>query len=40
MGQKTEVGILLGYTDTGYRLLINNRVTVAKKCDAIEDVWI
>ncbi|CAK1597951.1 unnamed protein product [Parnassius mnemosyne] len=35
--KKAEVGILLGYTDTGYRVLINNRVIIARNCDIIEE---
>jgi len=35
--KKAEVGILLGYTDTGYRVLINNRVIMARYCDIIEE---
>lgn len=35
--KKAEFGILLGYTDTGYRVLINNRVVIARHCDIIEE---
>ena len=40
--KKAEIGILLGYTDTGYRvllitLLFNNKVIVARNCDIIEE---
>lgn len=35
--KKAEVRILLGYTDTGYRVLINNRVIIARNCDIIEE---
>ncbi|CAG4974137.1 unnamed protein product [Colias eurytheme] len=35
--KKAEVGILLGYNDTGYRVLINNRVIIARNCDIIEE---
>lgn len=31
------MGILLGYTDSGYRILINNRVITARNCDIIEE---
>lgn len=34
--KKAEAGILLGYSDTGYRVLINNKVIVARHCDIIE----
>ena len=32
-----EIGILLGYTDTGYRVLLNNKVIFARNCDIIEE---
>ena len=32
-----EIGILLGYSDTGYKVLLNNKVIVAKNCDIIEE---
>ena len=35
--KKAELGILLGYTDVGYRVLINNRVIVARHVDIIEN---
>ncbi|KAF2892764.1 hypothetical protein ILUMI_13408 [Ignelater luminosus] len=35
--KKAEIGILLGYTDTGYRVLMNNRVIIARHCDIIEE---
>ncbi|GBP87152.1 Copia protein [Eumeta japonica] len=35
--KKAETGILLGYTDTGYRVLINNRVIVVRHCDIVEE---
>ncbi|CAB3248534.1 unnamed protein product [Arctia plantaginis] len=35
--KKADIGILLGYTDTGYRVLINNRVIIARHCDIIEE---
>lgn len=34
--KKAEAGILLGYTDVGYRVLINNKIIVARHCDIIE----
>ncbi|KAF2888063.1 hypothetical protein ILUMI_18110 [Ignelater luminosus] len=35
--KKAEIGILLGYTDTRYRVLMNNRVIIARHCDIIEE---
>ncbi|KAI8421416.1 hypothetical protein MSG28_009491 [Choristoneura fumiferana] len=35
--KKAEMGILLGYSDTGYRVLINNKVIIARHCDVIEE---
>ncbi|CAH2088680.1 unnamed protein product [Euphydryas editha] len=35
--KKADIGILLGYTDTGYRVLINNKVIIARHCDIIEE---
>lgn len=35
--KKAEAGILLGYSDTGYRVLINNKVILARHCDIIEE---
>ena len=34
--KKAEVWILLGYTNTEYRVLLNNKVIVARNCDIIE----
>lgn len=33
---KAELGILLGYTQMGYRVLVNNRVIDARHVDIIE----
>ena len=30
------MGILLGYSDVGYRVLINNKIIVARHVDIIE----
>jgi hypothetical protein len=35
--KRAEVGILLGYTDTGYRVLLNKKVIVVRNCDIIEE---
>lgn len=35
--KKAERGVLLGYTDVEYRVLINNRVVVARHVDIIEE---
>lgn len=35
--KKAEAGILLGYTDTGYRVLINKKVIIARHCDIVEE---
>ena len=35
--KKAEIGILLGCTDTGYRVLLNNKVIVTRNCDIIEE---
>ncbi|KAI8422801.1 hypothetical protein MSG28_006546 [Choristoneura fumiferana] len=35
--KKAEMGILLGYTDVGYRVLINNRVVIARHVDIIKE---
>ena len=35
--KKAEVRILLGYIDTGYSVLLNNKVIVVINCDIIEE---
>lgn len=35
--KKAEQGILVGYSDTGYRVLINNKVIVARHVEIIEE---
>ena len=35
--RKADLGILIGYTDTGYRVLINNKIIVAKHVDIVEE---
>ena len=35
--RKADLGILVGYENVGYRVLINNRVTVAKHVDIVEE---
>lgn len=35
--KKADLGILLGYTEVGYRVLVNNRVFVARHVDIVED---
>jgi len=35
--KKAEFGILLGYTEVGYRVLVNNRIIVARYVDIIEE---
>ena len=32
MGKKADMGILLGYSDVGYRVLLNNKIIVARDC--------
>lgn len=34
---KAQLGVLLGYTDVGYRVLINNRIIVARHVDIVEN---
>ncbi|XP_068990370.1 copia protein isoform X2 [Neodiprion pinetum] len=34
--KKAEMGVLLGYSDVGYRVLLNNRIIVARNVDIIE----
>ena len=36
-GRKADLGILIGYDVTGYRVLIGNRVIVARHVDVIEE---
>jgi hypothetical protein len=36
---KAKLGILLGYTETGYRILIDNKVINARHVDVIEGVY-
>jgi len=35
--RKADVGILLGYENVGYRVLINGRIAVARHVDIVED---
>lgn len=35
--KKAELGVLLGYTEVGYKILINNRVVVARHVDIVEE---
>lgn len=35
--KKAEFGILLGYSEVGYRILVNNRILVARHVDIIEE---
>lgn len=35
--RKADIGILVGYENNGYRVLINNKVTVARHVDIIEE---
>ncbi|KAJ8706101.1 hypothetical protein PYW07_010878 [Mythimna separata] len=35
--KKAELGILLGYVEVGYKVLINNRIIVARHVDIIEE---
>ena len=35
--KKANLGVLLGYSDVGYRLLINNQMVVARHVDVVED---
>jgi len=35
--KKAELGVLLGYTDVGYRILVNDKVIVARHVDIIEE---
>lgn len=35
--RKADLGVLLGYSDVGYRVLVNNRVIVARHVDIIEE---
>lgn len=34
--READLGILLGYENVGYRILINNRIVVARHVDIIE----
>ena len=35
--RKADLGVLLGYSDVGYRVLINNKITVTRHVDVIEE---
>ena len=35
--RKADLGVLVGYEDVGYRILVNNKVIVAKHVDIVED---
>ena len=35
--RKADLGILLGYTEVGYRVLINNKIIVARHVDVVEN---
>jgi hypothetical protein len=35
--RKAELGILLGYNEVGYRVLVNNRIIVARHIDILEE---
>ena len=35
--RKADLGVLVGYEDVGYRILINNKIIVAKHVDIIEE---
>jgi len=35
--RKADLGILLGYENVGYRVLINNKVTIARHVDIVEE---
>lgn len=35
--KKAEVGILFGYTEVGYRILVNIRILLARQVDIIEE---
>lgn len=35
--KKAELGILLGYTEVGYRVLVNNKVITARHVDIVEE---
>lgn len=35
--KKAEMGILIGYSNVGYRVILNNRVIVAKHVDILEE---
>ena len=35
--RKADLGVLVGYKNVGYRVLINNRVIVAKHLDIVEE---
>lgn len=36
MGKKANMGILLGYSEVGYRVLINNKIIVARHVEIVE----
>lgn len=39
--RKADLGILLDYNDVEYKVLINNKIVMARHVDIIEeDVWI
>ena len=35
--RKADLGVLVGYENVGYRVLINNRIIVAKHVDIVEE---
>ena len=35
--RKADLGVLVGYEDVGYRILVNNKIIVAKHVDIIEE---
>jgi len=35
--KKAELGVLLGYTEVGYRILLNNKIIVARHVDIVEE---
>ena len=37
MERKAEFGTLLGYSDVGYRVLIKNKVIIARYLDILEE---
>ena len=37
MGKKVDIEILLGYSDVGYRVLLNNKILVARHVEIVEE---